>query len=92
MNAIKSYLLAVWAGIRRFFGENPLDPCMIRHSLREMTPSSVRADLQAGFNVFLLTIPQGMAYAAIADMPIVAGILSSIVRALRALVRLMPHR
>jgi len=84
MNAIQSYLLLVWKGMRRFFGEKPLDPLMIRHSLKEMTPASARADMQAGFNVFLLTIPQGMAYAAIADMPIVAGILSSIAAALVA--------
>ncbi len=84
MEAIKKYLRHVWAGMVRFFGEKPLDPLMIRHSLKEMTPSSLRADAQAGFNVFLLTIPQGMAYAAIADMPIVAGILSSIAAALVA--------
>ena len=68
----------------KFFGEKPLDALPIRHTLKELTPSSASADLQAGFNVFLLTIPQGMAYAAIADMPIVAGILSSIAAALIA--------
>jgi len=84
MGAVKNYMREVRRGTLRFFGEKPLDPCMIRHSLKEMSARSFKADVQAGFNVFLLTIPQGMAYAAIADMPIVAGILSSIAAALIA--------
>ncbi len=84
MNPFIQYLLQIWRGTVRFFGEKPLDPLMIRHSLKEMDKRSLRADAQAGFNVFLLTIPQGMAYAAIADMPIVSGILSSIAAALIA--------
>lgn len=78
------YMLLVWKGCVRFFSEKPLDFLPIRKSLKSWTKDTVRADAQAGFNVFLLAVPQGMAYAAIADVPIVSGIMSTVVASLVA--------
>lgn len=84
MNAIRKYLAQIWLGMVVFFREKPLDPLPFRHSLKLVTGRSLSADAQAGFNVFLLAVPQGMAYAAIADVPIAAGIMSGVVASLIA--------
>jgi len=44
----------------------------------------LRSDLRAGVNVALLAFPQGLAYAAIADLPIVYGVTGSAVAAIIA--------
>lgn len=50
--------------------------------LRNYSSESMRGDLRAGFNVALLALPQGMAYAAIAGLPIQYGIYGSAIAAL----------
>lgn len=70
--------------IRAFLVKNPLDLFPLRHTFKELSFSVLKADFSASFNVFLLAIPQGMAYAAIANVPIVYGIISSGVAALVA--------
>ncbi|WP_018970687.1 SulP family inorganic anion transporter [Rubritalea marina] len=62
-----------------FFRENALDLFPIRHSFHELKPRTVACDLKAALNVTLLTLPQGMAYAAIAELPIYYGIVCSII-------------
>jgi len=84
MNEIAKYFQVVWRGMVSFFTQSPLDPFPVRKSFKEWNKASVVADVQAGFNVFLLTVPQGMAYAAISELPIVYGILSSVVASLVA--------
>lgn len=64
--------------------ENAIDPLPIRHSFRDYKLSDLRADAGAGLNVALLAFPQGMAYAAIADLPIKYGIVSGAVAAVIA--------
>lgn len=54
----------------------------IRHHLRELTRDSALQDIRAALNVLLLTVPQGMAYATIAGLPIVNGIMCSAVAAI----------
>lgn len=49
----------------------------IAPTLKQYTPSLFSYDIKAAFNVALLTIPQGMAYAAIANLPIYYGIVCS---------------
>ena len=70
--------------LRESFAENPLDPLPIRDPLRRYNGEKFRADAQAGINVALLALPQGMAYAAIAELPIVYGIACSAVAAIVA--------
>lgn len=54
----------------------------IRHRLKDLTPGNLAHDAQAAFNVSLLALPQGMAYATIAGLPIINGIMCSTVAAL----------
>lgn len=50
-----------------------LDPLPIRRWLTGYGPKRFKADLKAGTSVALLDIPQGMAYAAIAGLPLQFG-------------------
>lgn len=54
----------------------------LRSSLSGYTGNKAASDLRAGLNVALLAFPQGMAYAAIAGLPIQYGIFGSAVAAL----------
>ena len=60
-----------------FFREGKLDPLPIVGVLRRYDREKFRADGKAALNVSLLDIPQGIAYAAIAELPIVFGIACS---------------
>lgn len=60
-----------------FFRAGRLDPLPILRTLRSYDRVKFRADARAALNVALLDIPQGMAYAAIAELPIVFGIACS---------------
>lgn len=74
----------IWRAITLFFKENALDPLPIRKSLGDLNPRTVATDSKAAFNVALLTLPQGMAYAAIAELPIYYGIICSIIAGILA--------
>ncbi|MEX0326153.1 MAG: SulP family inorganic anion transporter [Puniceicoccaceae bacterium] len=54
----------------------------IRKSLQGYDTTKARGDLRAGLNVALLAFPQGMAYAAIAGLPIQYGIFASAIAAM----------
>jgi len=66
-------------GLERY---NHLDFFPIRKSLKGYNPDKAKGDLWAGLNVALLAFPQGMAYAAIAGLPIQYGIFASAVAAM----------
>ncbi len=73
--------------LRRARRNNPgttLDPLPIRGPLSRYTFDKFRQDFRASINVALLALPQGMAYAAIAELPIVYGIACSAVAAIVA--------
>lgn len=61
---------------------NHLDYFPLRKRLRGYNPTYAKGDLRAGLNVALLAFPQGMAYAAIAGLPIQYGIYASAVAAM----------
>lgn len=61
---------------------NHLQYFPLMKSLRGYTAGKAKADLRAGLNVALLAFPQGMAYAAIAGLPIEYGIYGSAVAAI----------
>lgn len=61
---------------------NHLDFFPLRRALKGYQPAEARKDLRAGLNVALLAFPQGMAYAAIAGLPIQYGIFGSAVAAI----------
>jgi len=80
--ASKSNSLA--RGLRRFFGEDSVDFRVILGPIKRYNRDKFRADIGAAPNVALLAVPQGMAYAAIAELPIAFGIICSAVAAIVA--------
>jgi len=58
-----------------FLTTRPLDPLPVLRDLSRYDQAKLRADFWAGLNVALLAIPQGMAYAVIAEVPIYYGII-----------------
>ncbi|MES2997471.1 MAG: SulP family inorganic anion transporter [Verrucomicrobiota bacterium] len=70
-----------YAALREYFTNEPLDPLPIRHTMRGISLGTLRADSWAGLNVTMLAVPQAIAFAAIAGVPIVDGILCAIVAA-----------
>jgi len=78
--------LRIVKSIKHLFSEirnrNQLDFFPLRHSLKDYNKEMAKGDLRAGFNVALLAFPQGMAYAAIAGLPIQYGIYGSAIAAI----------
>lgn len=67
----------VW--LRDMMASNTLDPFPIRKWLQGYGPRRLKADLKAGLSVSLLDLPQGMAYAAVAGLPLQFGTMCSAV-------------
>ncbi|MBK1828422.1 SulP family inorganic anion transporter [Haloferula rosea] len=74
----------VMRGLRRFFGEDSVDFKVLVGPIKRYNKAKFRADMGAAPNVALLAVPQGMAYAAIAELPIAFGIICSAVAAIVA--------
>lgn len=71
-------------GIRDFFGEGRVRAFPFIDSLKRYDRIKAKQDAHAGLNVTMLAIPQAMAFAAIAQLPIVFGILCAVVAPLIA--------
>lgn len=56
-------------------------PIPLLHQLRSASAQDLSADARAGFQVAMLDIPQGMAYAAVAGLPLHSGTMCSAVAA-----------
>lgn len=70
--------------IKNFFTENSIEIFPVRHAIKDYKKSEIKYDIKAAFNVALLALPQGMAYAAIAELPIYYGIVSSVIASIVA--------
>jgi sulfate permease, SulP family len=68
--------------LRDMMANNTLDPFPIRKWLQGYGPKRLKADLKAGFSVTMLDLPQGMAYAAVAGLPLQFGTMCSAVSGL----------
>lgn len=73
-----------WRRIRGFFGEGGVDLAAIVGPIRRYNRAKFRADIAAAPNTALLAVPQGIAYAAIAELPISFGIICSAVASIVA--------
>jgi len=69
---------------RAWAASNPIRIFPLRQNLKGYSKTDGRADLKAAANIALLAIPQGMAYAAIAELPILYGIICSAIAAIIA--------
>jgi len=81
---IKATLRKVRREVFRILSGNGLDWLPIRKSLPLYNSEKLGYDIKAALNVALLALPQGMAYAAIADLPIYYGIICSSLAAIVA--------
>jgi SulP family sulfate permease len=75
-------LSGAWGQVKAFALEHPLDPFPLRHTLKGYNSVKAKADAKAGLTVALLDLPQGMAYAVIAGLPLWYGATCSAVAAL----------
>ncbi len=82
MRKIKAACRNTLKGTLRILSGNGLDPLPIREPLRRYNTKKLRYDFRAALNIALLALPQGMAYAAIAELPIYYGILCSAICAM----------
>ena len=74
----------IFRRIRKFFEGDNIDLLAIVGPIKRYTREKFRADIGAAPNVALLSIPQGIAYAAIAELPISFGIICSAIAAMVA--------
>src|SRR5210317_2038610 len=74
---IKATLRKVKRETLRIVYGNGLDWFPIRKTIPAYNGDKFTHDIKAALNVALLALPQGMAYAAIADLPIYYGIICS---------------
>lgn len=78
---LQSALFQALRAIYAFFAKNRLDPLPLYGDAKQYNAQKLSNDAMAGFNVALLAIPQGMAYAVIADVGIHYGITCSAIAA-----------
>ena len=81
---LKATLRKVRRETLRILSGNGLDWFPIRKALASYNSEKFGYDIKAALNVALLALPQGMAYAAIADLPIYYGIICSSLAAIVA--------
>ncbi len=84
MRRFRWILRRLFTGVGEFVRTNPIELFPARHGFKGYRLSHLRADAGAGLNVALLSFPQGMAYAAIAGIPIKYGIVTSAVASIVA--------
>lgn len=84
MSSIRKIFTNATAAIKTFFSENSISIFPVRHAIKDYKKSAIKYDFKAAVNVALLALPQGMAYAAIAELPIYYGIVSSIIASIVA--------
>lgn len=75
-------LWSAWHSVKSFTLENPLDPFPLKRALLGYNTVKAKADIHAGVNVALLGFCQGMAFAAMAGLPLVYGVMCAAVAAM----------
>ncbi|MGB0991270.1 MAG: SulP family inorganic anion transporter [Akkermansiaceae bacterium] len=81
---LKAALRNIKSVALRIISGNGLDWFPARKDLKSYNGEKFSYDIKAALNVALLALPQGMAYAAIADLPIYYGIICSAIAAVVA--------
>ena len=84
MDKLKRRGRSTLRAFRDWAASNPLSLFPFPKSLGGYSSADGRKDLSAAANIALLAIPQGMAYAAIAELPILYGIICSAIAAIIA--------
>ena len=68
-----------WKSTRQFLAQGMIDPLPARHALRGYNLSKAGRDLKAATDVALVGLPQGMAFAAMAGLDSIYGIMAATV-------------
>ena len=68
-----------WRGLRRFLQQGRIDPLVLRHGFVDYTWNKAGHDLKAATDVALVGLPQGMAFAAMAGLDSIYGIMAATV-------------
>ncbi|MCQ2364189.1 MAG: SulP family inorganic anion transporter [Akkermansia sp.] len=66
-------------GVQRFLKQGKIDPLPVRHALKGYTLGKAGHDLKAAVDVALVGLPQGMAFAAMAGLDSIYGIMAATV-------------
>ncbi|MDB4522821.1 SulP family inorganic anion transporter, partial [Akkermansiaceae bacterium] len=84
MDKVMRQVRLAYRAFGKWAASNQLRLFPFRDNFSDYTSSDGKADLRAAINIALLAIPQGMAYAAIAELPILYGIVCSAIAAIVA--------
>lgn len=68
-----------WKGFKAYVAQGMIDPLPARHALKGYTPQKAGRDLKAAMDVALVGLPQGMAFAAMAGLDSIYGIMAATV-------------
>lgn len=68
-----------WKGFTTYLAQGMIDPLPARHALSGYTPRKAGRDLKAAMDVALVGLPQGMAFAAMAGLDSIYGIMAATV-------------
>lgn len=82
--SFKRKLRSAYRSFQGWAATNPLRLFPLSDTLKSYNQGLGKSDLRAALNVALLAVPQGMAYAAIAELPILYGIICSAIAAIIA--------
>jgi len=74
-------MLGLFRQGRTFIVTNTLEPFPLGKTLKGYSLNAAKADLRAGFSVSMLAFCQGMAFAAMAGLPLVYGVMCAVVAA-----------
>lgn len=79
MGAFAQRIRLGWKGIRQFLAQGMVDPLPVRYALKGYTPVKAGRDMKAALDVALVGLPQGMAFAAMAGLDSIYGIMAATV-------------
>lgn len=84
MRKARAVVRSLLSQVSAFALSRRLDPLPLRGDLRSYSLGKLGRDTRASVNVALLAFPQGMAFAAIAELPILYGIVTGAIAAIVA--------
>lgn len=79
MGALAHRLKYGWKGLRTYLGQGMIDPLPARHAISSYNLSKAGRDTKAALDVALVGLPQGMAFAAMAGLDSIYGIMAATV-------------
>lgn len=79
MGALAQSVRMGWRGVRSFVRQGRIDPLPVRRAFRGYSLRSAGKDIKAAVDVALVGLPQGMAFAAMAGLDSIYGIMAATV-------------